>query len=255
MLLDFLSKFIQGLPDLFVWLGLASVGTVEGESSVVYNNAGALALYLICLISCVAILPYLLGSVSVPRFYCKKVVGIDVYKLGTQRGELGDVWKYVGKKHAIACWALEILKIMLCMAFGFFAMGEDGADGAAIAAFFCLLGDVLPIWHKMRGTRGFETAAICTLILDPLTFAILLVIYLIVLIGMRYSTTARVFPTLLYPLIASAFLMNPNPTAVLMSVGMVAVLMFSHWKNIQAMFNREEPRLEFKKKKQTEEEE
>lgn len=252
MLLDFLSTFIKGLPDLFILLGLADVQVVEGVNTFHPVNTGAQALYLICLILGFAILPYLLGSVSVPRFYCKKVAGVDIYKLGTQRGELGDVWKYVGKGHAIACWALEILKIMLCMTFGLLCRG---ADGAAFAAFFCLLGDILPVWHKMRGTRGFETAAICTLILDPLTFAILLVIYLIVLIGMRYSTTARVFPTLLYPLIASAFLMNPNPTAVLMSVGVVAVLIFSHWKNIQAMFNREEPRLEFKKKKQTEEEE
>ena len=70
---------------------------------------------------------------------------------------------------------------------------------------------------------------------------------------MRFRTAARLFPTLLYPLIASAFLLNANPTAVLTSVGVVALMLFSHWKNAQDMLNREEPRIEFSKKKKDEE--
>ena len=146
---------------------------------------------------------------------------------------------------------LELGKVAVCLAFGFFCRG---ADGAAIAAFFCVLGEILPVWNKMRGTRGFETAALCLLVLSPMVFAILLLIFVIVLVGMRFRTAARIFPTLLYPLIASAFLMNANPTAVLFSVGIVALMLFSHWKNIRAMMDREEPRIDsFFKKKQKEE--
>ena len=117
-----------------------------------------------------------------------------------------------------------------------------------------MIGEIMPVWHKMRGSRGFETAALCTLVLSPLTFAILLVIFLIVFLGMRFRTAARMFPTLLYPLIARAFLMNANPTAVLLSVGVVALMIFSHWKNMRDMLNREEQRMEFGKRKQNTEE-
>ena len=55
-------------------------------------------------------------------------------------------------------------------------------------------------------------------------------------------------------MIASAFLMNANPTMVLLSVGVVALMIFSHWKNVQDMFNREEERIEFKKKQADQEE-
>ena len=107
----------------------------------------------------------------------------------------------------------------------------------------------------MRGSRGFETAALCVLILSPLTFGILLLIFVIVFLGMRFRTAARLFPVLLYPLIASAFLMNANPTMVLLSVGVVAAMLFTHWKNVQDMFNREEERIAFKKKQDQEQEE
>ena len=253
MYLDYLSHFIKGLPHFMIDLGLAEIHVIEEVETFHPINTGAQALYLICLILGFAILPYLLGSVSIPRLYCRRAKHVDLCKLGSQKGEIGDVWRCVGKWHAVACLALELIKVVVCLAFGFFCRG---ADGAAIAAFFCLLGEIMPVFHKMRGTRGFETAALCVLVLSPLVFAILALIFAIVLVGMRFRTPARVFPTLLYPLIASAFLMNANPTAVLFSVGVVAVLMFSHWKNIRAMMDREEPRLDsFRKKKQKTEEE
>jgi glycerol-3-phosphate acyltransferase PlsY len=256
MYLDILSQYIVGLPQLIVWLGLATLEEVEeGYFTLQYANVGAQALHLILLLIGAAILPYLLGSVSIPRFYCRHIKGVDVYAIGGQKGELLDVWRHVGKGHAIACFALEILKVLICLALGYFTLGRgSGADGAAIAAFFCILGDALPVWHKMRGTRGFEIAAITVFILAPLVFAVLLLIYLIVLLGMRFSTAARLFPVLLYPLIASAFMNDFNPTLVLLSVGVVAVMLFTHWKNIRAMMERQEPRLEFGKKKKKQEE-
>lgn len=246
MFLDYLSTFIPKLPQLFLALGLADVQKIDEFDTFHPINGAAQALFILCLVLGFAVLPYLLGAVSIPRFYCKKVKGLDIYKLGSGKGEIGDVWAHVGKWHAIACFALELLKVMLCLALGFFCIG---ADGAAVAGFFCVIGEVMPIWHKMRGSRGFETAALCVLILDPLTFGVLLLIFLIVFLGMRFRTAARLFPTLLYPLIANAFLKAANPTAVLLSVGMVALMIFSHWKNMRAMLEREEQRMEFGKKK------
>lgn len=251
MFLDYLSHIIPGLPQLFIALGLAEIHVI-GEVETFYPvNTGAQALYLACLLLGFAVLPYLIGSIRIPALYCRRVRHLDLCTAGTQKGEIGDVWRCVGKWHGIAVFALELGKVIVCLTFGFFCRG---ADGAGIAAFFCVLGEILPVWNKMRGTRGFETAALCLLVLSPMVFAILLLIFVIVLVGMRFRTAARIFPTLLYPLIASAFLMNANPTAVLFSVGIVALMLFSHWKNIRAMMDREEPRIDsFFKKKQKEE--
>ena len=248
MLLNHLGLTIQGLPQYFIKLGLAEEHFIEGYPDPVFSpvNTAAHALYLVCLLLGFAILPYLLGAVSVPRFYCKAVKSTDIYTLGSNKGELNDVWTCVGKWHAVACLALEALKVLICLALGFLCLG---ADGAAIAGFFCVIGEMMPIWHKMRGSRGFETAALCVLILSPLTFAILLLIFVVVFFGMRYRTAARLFPALLYPLIARAFSINTNPTMVLLSVGVVALMIFSHWKNMRAMLEREEQRIEFGKKK------
>ena len=251
MFLDYLSYMIPGLRDLFLWLGLATMQEFEGYNTFVPNNTAVHTLYILCLVLGFAVIPYLLGSVSIPRLYVKKVKGMKLQKRGTGKGEICDVWAHVGKWHAIACLGLELLKVLCCLLCGFLCLG---ADGAAIAGFFCVIGEMMPVWHKMRGTRGFETAALCVLILSPLTFGILLLIFAIVFFGMRFRTAARLFPTLLYPLIASAFLMNANPTMVLLSVGVVALMIFSHWNNMKAMFDREEQRMEFRRKKNGEEE-
>ena len=254
MFLDFLSNFIVGIPQLFLHLGWLEIVSFENYESIQPINSGVMVLYIACLVLGFAIIPYLIGSISIPRLYCKKVKGMDLQRLGSGKCEIGDVWAHVGKGHALACFALEAVKVAICMAFGFFALGTgDGADGAAVAAFFCVIGEILPIWSKMRGSRGFETAAIGLLILSPYTFGVLLLVFVIVFLGMRFRTPARLFPTLLYPLVSSAFDQSANPTMVFLSVGVVALMLFTHWKNVQGMFNREEPRIEFSKKKNEEE--
>ncbi len=249
----------NGIARLLVAMGLAEFRTVTEESGLVYTTfhtlgTGGMILNLVLILALCVVIPYLVCSIAIPLTYCRKVgkmgkvgkVG-KVNKTATLKNvELGDVWRGVGKWHAVACTAIKAAACYLCLQIAGLALG---ADGAAIAAFFCVMGSMLPIWHKMNGSRGFETAAICILFLSPLVFGILLVIYVIVLVGMRYATPARLFPTLLYPLVARAFMMDSNPTMVLLSVGVVALMLFSHWKNIRAMLNREEPRLQFKKNK------
>lgn len=238
-----------GLAQWLVSLGLGEFRTIE-DATVTFQTfhtlgTGGMLVYVALITLICAIVPYLLSSVAVPRLYCRLIGKMPEGK----RIELGDVWRGVGKWHTIACIGLELLLAYLCIQIGALAVG---AVGAAIAGFFCVMGETLPIWHKMRGTRGFEMAAICALILSPPVFAVLLLIWGIVLLGMRYATAARVFPTLLYPLIARVFMMNSNPTMVLLSVAIVALMLFSHWKNIRAMMDREEPRLEFGKNKRKE---
>lgn len=234
----------NGIAQLLLRLGLAELRSVEGtdQQYAAFGSTWSFALYLVLIVLFCVVIPYLLCSVAVPRTYCRLI-----HKLpDSKRIEIGDVWRYVGKRHAVSVTAIKVIVCYVCIQIGGLALSSEGA---AIAAFFCVLGCAMPIWHKTRGSRGFEAAAICTLILSPLVFGVLLLIYLIVLIGMRYATAARIFPTLLYPLIASAFMMDTNPTMVLLSVVIVALMFFTHWPNIKAMLNREEPRLTFGKRK------
>ena len=241
----------NGIARLLVAMGLAEFRTITEEATgLTYTTfhtlgTGGMILNLVLILASCVIIPYLVCSVAIPLTYCRKIGKNSALK----SVELGDVWRDVGKWHAVACTAIKATACYLCIQLAGLALG---ADGAAIAGFFLVLGSILPIWRKMNGSRGFETAAICALFLSPLVFGILLIIYLIVLVGIRYATPARLFPTLLYPLVARAFMMDSNPTMVLLSVGIVALMIFSHWKNIRAMLNREEPRLEFKKNKSEE---
>lgn len=238
----------NGIARLMVALGLGEFRSITEETTgLTYTTfhtlgTGGMLLNLLLILAACVVVPYLVCSIAIPLTYTRKVGKTASLK----NVELGDVWRGVGKWHAVACTAIKAVACYLCIQLAGLALG---ADGAAIAAFFCVMGSILPIWRKMNGSRGFETAAICILFLSPLVFGILLLIYAIVLVGMRYATPARLFPTLLYPLVARAFMMDSNPTMVLLSVGIVALMLFSHWKNIRAMLNREEPRIEFKKKK------
>ncbi len=237
----------NGLARLLVKLGLAQFNTVVEESGQTFTTfhtlgmGGMLAYLALIVLSCILI-PLLVCSVAMPRiWWCR------VGKKPAQKSvEIKDIAREMGIMHAVACMTIEAVLCYACIQLGAVALH---APGASIAAFFCVMGSAFPVWHKMRGARGFETAAICALILSPTVFAFLLVIWAIVLIGMRYATPARLFAVLLYPLISRAFVMESNPTMVLLSVAVVALMLFTHWKNVRAMLDREEPKILLWKKK------
>ncbi len=181
----------------------------------------------------------------------KGVYKTDVRSLGSGNAGTTNMLRSFGKKAAAATLVLDLSKAALAYWFGFFLF--LGMTGGAIAGFFVVLGHIFPIFAKFRGGKGVACFAVVALCTSPLTFAVVLGIWLIVVIGTRYVSLGSVMAALLYPLILRAFIGAADGGSVAFAIATAIFVVFAHKENLKRLYEGKENKITlFKKKKKGE---
>ncbi|KAF0175302.1 MAG: hypothetical protein FD162_605 [Rhodobacteraceae bacterium] len=189
----------------------------------------------------VAVLAYLLGSVPFGVVITRALGLGDLRKLGSGNIGATNVLRTGNKAAALATLLLDAAKGGIAVLIARYAVGEDAAQVAGLAAF---LGHLYPVWLKFRGGKGVATflgillalawqvgLAACT------TWAVAAVIW-------RISSLAA--------LMAAAFsglwLFVFDQGRMLALVFVLTVLVYiRHWANIQRLKAGTEPKIGAKK--------
>ena len=209
------------------------------------GSAAYIALVLGCVLLC-AVVPYLIGSFNPAILISKRAYGKDIRESGSGNAGSTNMLRTYGKKAAAFTLILDLLKAALAYWFGFFLF--YGFNGGAIAGFFVVLGHIFPVFSKFRGGKGVACLAMVALCTSPLTFAILLGIWLIIALGTRYVSLASVMSALLYPLILRAFTGSGAGLAVAMAIASAVFVVWRHKENLQRLYHGKEAKLQFSKK-------
>ena len=192
---------------------------------------------------CIAI-PYLLGSINPAVLISKTVYHDDIRRHGSGNAGSTNMLRTYGKGAAAATFGLDLGKAAIAFFFGMFTWGYAGA---ALAGFFVIFGHMFPVFAKFKGGKGVACLAMVVLLSSPLTFVILLAIFLIVAIGTRFISFASIVSAILYPLILKAFA-GHRPLYVAMAILSACFVVFMHRSNIQRLMNGTESKISFSKK-------
>ena len=204
------------------------------EMTVLWVIFGAI---LLCMV-----VPYLLGSINPAVLISKTVYHEDIRNFGSGNAGTTNMLRTYGKKAAIATFLLDLAKAAVAVLFG---MLIYGTDGGAVAGCFVIFGHMFPIFAKFRGGKGVACLAMVVLIQSPLTFLILLGIFLVIVIGTRMVSMGSVMCAMLYPLIIKAFA-NDGLNVAMAVITAVAVI-FMHRENIKRIMAGKESKLDFDK--------
>lgn len=208
-------------------------------------NIGASAL--------VALIAYLLGSISFAVIVSKIYAHDDVRKYGSKNAGMTNILRTYGKLPAFFTLLGDFGKGVLAVVLGralFSALGLTFLDAGYLAGFFALLGHLYPVFFGFRGGKGVLTSLGIILIVNPLVFFILLVIFLPVLFITRIVSLVSVTGALLYPfitLIVNLCLRKPLLYDFLFAALFSAIVIFKHRSNIQRLLNGTERRIGDKK--------
>ena len=192
------------------------------------------------------IVPYLLGSVNPAVIISKIFYREDVRNHGSGNAGSTNMLRTYGKKAAVATLLCDLAKAAAAYWFGFAMLG---INGAAIAGFFVVFGHMFPVFHRFRGGKGVACLAAVVLCTSPLTFAILLGIWLIIALGTRFVSLASVMAALLYPLILRAFTGASAGLSVAMAVLSAVFVVFRHKENLKRLYHGTETKLRLSRKK------
>lgn len=200
-----------------------------------------------------ALIAYLLGSINSAIIVSKIYAHDDVRKYGSKNAGMTNILRTYGKLPAFFTLLGDFLKGVLAVVIGrmiFSAVGIEIIDAGYAAGFFALLGHLYPVYFGFKGGKGVLTSLGIILVVNPLVFCILLIIFLPVLFITRIVSLVSVTGAILYPfltLVVDLCLRRPALFDFLFAALFSVVVIYKHRGNIQRLLNGTERRIGDKK--------
>lgn len=153
---------------------------------------------------------YLLGSVNGAIISVRALKGEDIRKFGSGNAGTTNVFRCFGKGCGFLTVVIDLGKGAAAMALarllgqrlGWAPLSEGTGSAydfrwlCYVAAVFTVLGHVFPIWHGLRGGKGVLVGVSVFLVINPLTFAILLSVFGLMLWRSKYVSLSSMVATL-----------------------------------------------------------
>lgn len=208
----------------------------------------ALILTLVGVLLCI-IVPYLIGSINPAIIFSKKIYHDDIRTHGSGNAGATNTLRTYGKKMAALIFCLDLLKAAVAVIFGSLIMTRE--IGGAIAGLFVILGHMFPIFYRFKGGKGVACLAMVVLILSPISFAILISLFVVLVLMTRYVSLGSVMCAFLYPIIQFAFYPQ-HGWITLSSILTMLLVVFMHRENIKRLMAGKESKISFGSKKNKE---
>ena len=203
----------------------------------------------------VAIVAYLLGSISFSIIISKKLAGFDVREKGSGNAGATNMLRSVGKKAAALTLLGDALKgvvaILFAVLVGAITKDTDKALLVQIAGILVVIGHTFPIFFGFKGGKGVATALGVLLMTNWKIGLICLVFALVLMILTRIVSMGSVGAAILFPVLT--LFMNTNYTVsegssyFIYSIILALIVAFNHRSNIQRILNGNENKISFKK--------
>ncbi len=118
---------------------------------------------------------------------------------------------------------------------------EVGDITLAAVAFAAFIGHLYPVYFRFKGGKGVSIAAGILLALDGRIAGVVLLVWLLTVLALRYSSLASIVAALAAP-VATLYFLGWGPFAW-MALAMTALLLWRHRANIERLMNGTESRI------------
>ena len=215
-----------------------------------------LAFFLVSMIAA-----YLLGSINSAIIVSRLLYRDDIRKHGSGNPGLTNMLRTYGKGGAgltlLGDVAKTALAILICaFLFGFnYDHGISGKDGYCyVAGMFAVVGHMFPIYYKFKGGKGVLSTATVAAILSPIPFAILILIFALLVLTSKYVSLGSVTGAILYPVVVNGYfnlvLTGKTPGLISLSTIIIAILIvWCHRGNLERISNKTERKISIGGKK------
>ena len=205
----------------------------------------------------VAIIAYLLGSISFSVIFSEKLAGFDVREKGSGNAGTTNVLRTVGKKAAILTLVCDCLKgviaVLIAYVAGAIIKGLDRSLLLQLAGIFVVLGHTFPVFFKFKGGKGVATSLGVLLIINWQIGLICLVFALLLMALTRMVSLGSISAAILYPVLTLFIKVHYLPGAegsyFVFAVILAVMVVFNHRDNVKRLLEGKENKLSFKNTK------
>ena len=209
------------------------------------------------LILFISLFAYALGSIPFGLILSRKILNIDIRKLGSKNIGATNVIRAGNKKIGALTLLLDISKVVIPMTIATYF--DVKTDMIIIIGFFSLLGHIFPIWLNFRGGKGVAAYFGILLIMSPLFTLIFIFVWITTFISTRYSSLSSIISIVSIPV---AYIMvnmmklndfiyydflSPNDMDFRINFTIIlfisVILLYRHMENIKRLIKGKESKL------------
>ena len=197
----------------------------------------------------VALVAYLIGSISFSVIFTKKLAGFDVREKGSKNAGSTNVLRTAGKKVAILTLVCDVLKGVIAVLFAKFIGKVDNFEHTEylvqLAGLMVALGHTFPIFFGFKGGKGVATSLGVIMIINWQIGLICLVFALILMILTRIVSLGSVAAAILFPVLTLFITENYSVPGDYRIFGILlgVIVCFNHRANIKRLLKGEEKRI------------
>ncbi|MBE6635466.1 MAG: glycerol-3-phosphate 1-O-acyltransferase PlsY [Ruminococcaceae bacterium] len=205
---------------------------------------------------------YLLGSINSAILVSRLKYGEDIRKFGSGNAGMTNMLRTYGKGAAALTALGDVMKTVIaifigCLLGGFGYMGGISVGGlycelplGYIAGFFSIVGHILPLYYGFKGGKGVLCTAAMALVLTPVEFAVLFVVFVLIVYFSRYISLGSVSVAFLYPMVVSFHIRlafsganAQNGIMALITIVIAIIVIYCHRGNLKRISEGTERKL------------
>ncbi len=226
-----------------------------------YGDEVPIFTYFLCLLA-VLLAAYFLGSINSAILFSRTVYHEDIRTKGSGNAGMTNMLRTYGKGAAVLTLVGDMGKTVIALLLAALVFGFNYMSGVAIGGqlgecylvgLFAVLGHIYPVYYKFKGGKGVLVTSTMALILSPVAFLILLLLFIGVVAVSKYVSLGSIVIASLYPVVMHgyfAFMLGSIMPifAAVSTITLAILIVYCHRANIIRIGNRTENKISFRKK-------
>jgi len=178
---------------------------------------------------------YLLGAIPTSFIVGKTLAGIDLREHGSRNLGATNVYRVLGWKYAIPVGLFDVAKGAIPVLV--FARQVVGIPVfPVLCGVMAVIGHVYSIFVGFKGGKGVATAGGVVIALAPLTFLVVLPVWVVTVWATGYVSLGSIAAAALFPV--ADWLLHParrGPATLALDLGLAGFIIWKHRANIQRL--------------------
>ncbi len=226
-----------------------------------YGDKIPMHTYFLCLLA-VLLAAYFLGSINSAILFSRTVYHEDIRTKGSGNAGMTNMLRTYGKGAAVLTLVGDMGKTVIALLLSGLVFGFNYMSGVAIGGqlgecylvgLFAVLGHIYPVYYKFKGGKGVLVTSTMALILSPVAFLILLLLFVGIVAVSKYVSLGSIVIASLYPVVMHgyfAFMLGSIMPifAAVSTITLAILIVYCHRANIVRIGNRTENKISFRKK-------
>ena len=204
---------------------------------------------------------YLCGSVNSAIIISRVLYKDDIRKHGSGNAGMTNMNRTYGLRAAGLTLIGDLLKTVIAIVFagvifGFWYAGPISTNYICyLAGLSTVIGHVFPLYYGFKGGKGVLATATMALVLTPVIFLVLILLFILIVYLSRYVSLGSVSVAVLYPVLVNGYFVafgnsHPHPILALATILLAILIVVCHMGNLKRISERTEHKLSFGKKKE-----